>query len=68
MANNMTNAKGGANFPKAYINDVNEADPMMERVPTDKMDIGARASGMPKGEVTSSVMGIEHVGNSAGRK
>lgn len=70
MAGNMmTNAKGGANFPKPYVDSVNQDDPMMERVPLNKMDIGARASGMPKGEeVNSSSMNIEHVGGTAGRK
>lgn len=65
----MTNAKGGANFPKPYVNSVNQDDPMMERVPFDKMDIGARSSGLPKGdELASKSMGIDHVGGSAGRK
>lgn len=58
----MKKAMGGANFPKPSINSVNEDDPMIERIPTDKMDIGARASGLPKSDVTSTVMGIEHVG------
>lgn len=49
-------------FPGPYVSDVNEADPIMERVPMNKTDIGARASGMPS-TMTNS-LNIEHVGGS----
>jgi hypothetical protein len=55
-------------FPRAYTNqiDVNESDPMMKRVPPDKMGIGARSSGLPKDPKAGEMM-IQHVGTSAGR-
>lgn len=56
-------------FPGPYINDCKADDPMMERVPMETMDIGARKSGLAtKGEVKRDDMGIEHVGGQAGRK
>lgn len=58
MALNKTNP----NFPAPYVNTVEADDPMMKRVPTDKMDIGARASGLPK-TVSDGPMGIDHVSN-----
>lgn len=55
-------------FPQPYLNDCKAEDPMMERVPMDRMDIGARAPGMPKqGEVTSGDMNLVHVGNGTGK-
>lgn len=49
-------------FPGPYVNSVSEDDPIMERVDQDKLDIGARASGMPK-DIKNSVT-ISHVGSS----
>lgn len=51
-------------FPKAYVNDVKK-DPIMEYVPFDKLDIGARSSGLPK-NVKPQGMGLDHVGGTAG--
>ncbi|MDE2106777.1 MAG: hypothetical protein KGL39_56705 [Patescibacteria group bacterium] len=57
-------------FPGPYINDTGpqrENDPMMKRVQTGNMDIGARPSGMPR-DVKSTSGTIDHVGGSAGGK
>lgn len=53
-------------FPRAYVNDVPKegTSPMMEHVDFDKLGIGARASGLPKGGV-NNVKSLEHVGTSA---
>jgi hypothetical protein len=62
----MGDSKG--RFPKPYVDDVREDDPIMKRVQQDKLDIGARASGMPKG-VRADEAKIEHVGdNATGKK
>jgi hypothetical protein len=50
-------------FPKAYVNTV-KRDSMMEYVPFEHMDIGARASGMPK-NVKKQGMGLDHVGGTS---
>lgn len=56
-------------FPKPYKNEVPKAeDPMMVSVPKEKMGIGARSSGLPKGSVNSSGMNLSHVGGSEGTK
>ena len=47
-------------FPKAYVNAVRK-DPMMEYVPFENLDIGARKSGLPK-EGKKGNLGIDHVG------
>lgn len=49
-------------FPGPYVSTVTEDDPLMERVPQDKLEIGARASGMPK-ESKNGVT-LSHVGSS----
>ena len=50
-------------FPKAYVNTVKK-DSMMEYVPFDNLDIGARPSGMPK-QIKKEGMGLDHVGGTA---
>ena len=54
-------------IPKPYINDVSKDDSIMVYVPMDKMDIGARSSGLPKSASTGP-KSLEHVGGSAGKK
>lgn len=54
-------------FPSPYLNSTNENDPVMIRVPTDKMGIGANAAGLPKGSVNSDGMTLKHVGGSLGK-
>ena len=49
-------------FPSPYVNTVTEDDPLMERVHQDKLDIGARASGMPRD--SKNGVTISHVGSS----
>lgn len=56
-----------ARFPAPYLNETNANDPIMERVPMDKMDIGADSSGKPSGGVNSKDMTIKHVGGSLGK-
>ena len=53
-------------FPKAYDGDVKVDRGMMEYVEFDKMDIGARPSGQPKGGVNGA-KSIEHVGKDGSR-
>lgn len=53
-------------FPGPYINKCDVNDPVMIRVDLDKMDIGARTSGMPKGGIKND-MSIEHVGGTEGK-
>ena len=58
-------------FPGPYINDVKEDESVMEMVPRETMDIGARRSGLPKasdmaGDPARS-MTISHVGGTAGK-
>lgn len=50
-------------FPGPYVNTCKIDDPIMMRVNLDKMDIGARTSGMPK--ESKNGMNIEHVGTGA---
>ena len=50
-------------FPGPYVNTCKIDDPIMKRIDLDKMDIGARNSGMPK-DVKNS-MNLEHVGSGA---
>lgn len=56
-------------FPRPYVNSVPRegSDPMMEYTNLDKLDIGARKSGMPN-SASDGPKGLEHVGGSAGRK
>lgn len=49
-------------FPGPYVNKTAKDESIMEYVPMDSMDIGARSSGMPK-EVKNS-NSIDHVGGS----
>ena len=49
-------------FPGPYIDSTKENDSIMKRVDLDKMDIGARGSGMPK-DSKSEGMGLKHVGD-----
>lgn len=51
-------------FPQPYLNDVKENDPIMKRVDQDKLEIGARNSGMPKS--IKSEASISHVGDTPG--
>lgn len=61
----MADSKG--RFPAPYISDVKAEDPIMKRVPMNHLDIGARASGMPKS--MDDAAKIVHVGEAAtGRK
>ncbi len=55
-------------FPRAYVNDVPAEGQArnMEYVPFDKLDIGARSSGLPKGTM-NGIKSLEHVGGSAGK-
>jgi hypothetical protein len=54
-------------FPKPYKDDVPRegSEPIMEYVPFDKLDIGARSSGLPKGG-TNNVKSLEHEGKTTG--
>lgn len=55
-------------FPGPYISDVKANDPIMKRVDQDRLEIGARSSGMPK-NIKSEGTSLRHVGESAsGRK
>lgn len=56
-----------SNFPKPYQNTVpaEGTSKIMETVNFDRMGIGARASGVPKGGVNSGGMNLDHVGGSA---
>lgn len=51
-------------FPGPYQNSVRENDPIMKRVNQDSLEIGARASGMPK-DAKSEGMSLDHVGGGA---
>lgn len=57
----MADSKSTSAFPAPYVNTVSENDSYVIRVDQDKGEIGSRSSGLPK-EVTSTSMGIEHVG------
>lgn len=51
-------------FPRAYDSDVMVDRGLLEYVPFEKMDIGARASGQPKNNV-NGIKSLEHVGKEA---
>lgn len=44
-----------------YVKSITAEDPMMKRVPMQRMDIGANSAGMPSG-MMDRPPGIEHVG------
>ncbi len=50
-------------FPGPYVNSTEVDHSIMEYVPMNSLDIGARVSGMPKGGIKNS-NSIDHVGNS----
>lgn len=50
-------------FPGPYVNDTKVDNSLMHYVPFDTTTIGSRPSGLPKGEVTSGSMSIDHVAN-----
>lgn len=59
-------------FPGPFLNDCKKDESVMEYVPTDTLDIGARKSGMPPATGENSMSGdparsmnIAHVGNSS---
>lgn len=57
-------------FPMPYINSIPSGPDksIVEIVPLDDMDIGARKSGLPsKSDVKRDSMTVEHVGGSAGK-
>lgn len=56
-------------FPRPYVNDVPKAggQPGIEHVPFDRLDIGARNSGVP-GNISQGPKPIEHVGTSAPKR
>jgi len=51
-------------FPGPYVNETRENDPIMKRVNQDKLEIGARNSGLPSSIRNSN--NIDHVGGTAG--
>lgn len=55
------------NFPRPYRNAVpaENAEPVMQYVDFDKMGIGARPSGMARGDEVSRIKSLDHVGKSA---
>ena len=55
-------------FPGPYVNQTVASDPMMERVPMDRMGIGANAAGLPRGGINSGGMTIKHTGANLGGK
>ena len=57
MALNATNP----NFPAPYVNKTEAEDAMMKRVPFNRMDYGATASGMPKD--ANGLAALDHVSN-----
>ena len=56
-----------ARFPSPYLNETNASDPIMERVPMDKMGIGANNAGLPNSGVNSGDMTLKHVGGDMGK-
>lgn len=56
-------------FPRPYVNDVpaEGADKTMVYPPFDKLDIGARSSGLPKNNL-NEIRSLDHVGGTAGKK
>lgn len=59
MASNTKNSPPGPFQP--YVNSINENDPIMKRVPFNRMDIGANGASM-QGIPGNGVPSIEHVG------
>ena len=55
-----------ARFPAPYISECRAEDPIMERVPMDRMGIGANDTGLPKGGINSGEMTLKHIGGSMG--
>ena len=53
-------------FPKAYTGDVKVDNDLMEYTQFPQMDIGARPSNLPKGDV-SGIKSLEHVGKDGSR-
>lgn len=51
-------------FPGPYVNQTKKDDSLMKYVPMDHLDIGARASGMPKGGIGEG-MRLDHVSNNS---
>lgn len=51
-------------FPGPYVNDTKKDESVMKYVPMNSLDIGARASGMPK-SVGSDGMTLDHVSNNS---
>lgn len=58
----MTSGK----IPGPYVNDVKKDDSLMQYVPMETMDIGARKSGMPN-RASEGPKSLEHVGAGPGR-
>ena len=54
-------------FPKPYVESVKKDEAIMVYVPTDKMDIGARTSGLPD-SASKGPMSLEHVGGDQGKR
>jgi hypothetical protein len=57
----MADSTSTSKFPGPYVDSVRENDPVVIRVDQDQGEIGSRKSGLPN-SITSSQMGIEHVG------
>ena len=53
-------------FPRAYNSDVSVDRGMMEYVEFEKMGIGARPAGLPKGGV-NDIKSLEHIGKDGSR-
>lgn len=70
MASASDGTKSG--FPKAYIDSAAQDNKTMVYVnggAFEKMGIGARASGLPKGGAApTQIEGLDHVGGTAGKK
>lgn len=52
-------------FPKPYVNSTKVDRALMEYVPFDTLDIGARKSGLPK-DGKKGDLALDHVGGTAG--
>lgn len=50
-------------FPGPYVNETKVDRSVMEYVDFDKMDVGARASGLPKGGIKTDDLNLDHVQN-----
>jgi hypothetical protein len=60
-----------ARFPRPYTNQVpaEGGEPMMQYVDFNRLGIGARSSGLPKGDAApGGIRSLDHVGGSAGSK